>query len=54
MVRFCSYARSVGSEHVSTSAKTGMGVVECFFKLAGSNTVSNILNFRDLANLEEH
>jgi len=31
-----SFARSVGSEHISTSAKTGQGVVELFNTLARS------------------
>lgn len=29
-----SYARSVGSEHISTSAKTGAGVIELFQTIA--------------------
>ena len=49
-----SFARIVGSEHISTSAKTGQGVIELFNTLARSN--SNWLNeLRDRrgASLEE-
>lgn len=33
---YFSYARGVGSEHISTSAKTGAGVIELFSNLSKS------------------
>lgn len=37
-----SYARGVGSEHFSTSAKTGAGVIDIFSTLARSKNIQPI------------